>query len=162
MKSPRPKLGLRSMIPTAIGLQSQMYIAYADKDEHTIRKICTDGLRDSLLARMASRQQDMKMTWEHISFNRKCKVMSHRAATLGSDGAAIRQAVIRLDTRQKLSRYRANGEVIAPSEKAKDILEYVVIQKRTIKGKEQDWQIWGTTEETTLEKVRRQRELDLQ
>lgn len=86
--------------------------------------------------------------------NRRPKVMSHRAATLGIDGLAIRQTVVRIDSRQKLSRYRPDGTLIEGSGKEKDILEYVVIQKMTVDGKEREWQVWGTTGETTLQQVR--------
>ncbi|KAI7094388.1 hypothetical protein KC352_g39477, partial [Hortaea werneckii] len=37
---------------------------------------------------------------------------------------------------------------------AKDAVEYVVIQKMIRKGKEGRWMIWGTTEETTMSKIK--------
>ncbi|KAI7490267.1 hypothetical protein KC357_g2029 [Hortaea werneckii] len=37
---------------------------------------------------------------------------------------------------------------------AKDAVEYVVIQKVIRKGKESRWMIWGTTEETTMSKIK--------
>jgi len=35
----------------------------------------------------------------------------------------------------------------------KEVKEYVVIQKRLWKGKEEGWLVWGTTEETTMDKL---------
>ncbi|KAI7567596.1 hypothetical protein KC346_g20701, partial [Hortaea werneckii] len=39
---------------------------------------------------------------------------------------------------------------------AKDAVEYVVIQKMIRKGKEGRWMIWGTTEETTMSKIKQE------
>ena len=37
--------------------------------------------------------------------------------------------------------------------KERDVVEYVVIQRKYWQWDEEEWQIWGTTEETTLEDV---------
>jgi len=39
---------------------------------------------------------------------------------------------------------------------AKESVEYFVIQKSLRRGKEGPWMVWGTAEETTLEKIRRE------
>jgi len=33
--------------------------------------------------------------------------------------------------------------------------EYVVIQRRVMKGKEEPWMVWGTTQETSVDEVLR-------
>ena len=38
----------------------------------------------------------------------------------------------------------------------KKMMEYVVLQKRLIRGKEESWKIWGMTEETKPEDVLRE------
>lgn len=40
--------------------------------------------------------------------------------------------------------------------KPKKVMEYVVLQKRMLRGKEDQWKIWGTTEETKPEDVLRE------
>lgn len=61
----------------------------------------------------------------------------------------------------------ARGREISESEyeqearrEAKESVEYVVIQKKILKSKEGPWKIWGTTEETTLEKLDRENAQD--
>lgn len=79
--------------------------------------------------------------------------MSNRAATLPFDDAGVRQAVVRICSRQRLSRYKADGSLVAGTGEERDVMEYVVIQRMLWEGKENDWMVWGTTEETTLEAI---------
>lgn len=69
------------------------------------------------------------------------------------DGAALRQAVVRISSRQKLSRYARDGTLIKGTGKERDVVEYVVIEKGYWNWKENDWRFWGTTEETSVETV---------
>lgn len=78
--------------------------------------------------------------------------MSDRAARLPIEGAGLRQAVVRIRSRQSLTRFR-EGRVLEGSGQERDVMEYVVIQKRMWKGREEGWLVWGTTEETTVEKL---------
>ncbi len=70
---------------------------------------------------------------------------------MGIEGMGLRQAVVRIASRQRLTRYKADGSVVPGSGREKDTVEYLVIQKKLEKSVEQDWMVWGTTEETTLE-----------
>jgi mitochondrial protein MBA1 len=36
----------------------------------------------------------------------------------------------------------------------KDVVEYVVMQRRMLRGNEEDWKVWGFTEPTTMESMR--------
>lgn len=52
---------------------------------------------------------------------------------------------------------RVEGSLEQMAEKsAKETLEYVVVQKMTVKGKEGPWMIWGFTEETTIDSINRE------
>lgn len=98
-----------------------------------------------------------------------------------SERNGIVQAVVRIRSLQSLqhvkrSTYRdesgrlgvkemrvdTQGHELGPVEEgvvpanAKESVEYIVIQKMLKKGKEGPWMIWGTAEETTLEKIRRE------
>lgn len=70
----------------------------------------------------------------------------------------MRQVVVRLQSRQSLARIirstkgqedlvkKGTGEV-------KDVTEYLVIQRRMLKGKEEPWMVWGTTNESDVTDV---------
>lgn len=66
---------------------------------------------------------------------KRTRLCSHRAVRFPITGAAIRQAVVRIDSRQKLTRWR-NGVVVEGSGKEKDVREYFVVQRRITNWKE--------------------------
>lgn len=53
---------------------------------------------------------------------------------------------------QSLERTPANGSASDTTEKKK-MVEYVVLQRMMLKGKEREWKIWGTVEESKVEDV---------
>ena len=63
-------------------------------------------------------------------------------------GAALRQAVVRLQSRQSLVKLDSNGEVVNGAGEVKQVKEYVVIQRRMWKEKEEPFMVWGTVEES--------------
>jgi len=146
------RLRSRQIAPTAVALHKQMYTAFAEGDTATLKRICAAGLLDSFIARIHARGNEL-VKWELIKYTKRPKIMSHRAATLMKEGDGIRQAVVKLCSKQSLTRYRPNGAVVPGSGKERDVQEYLVIQKALLRGKEDDWIIWGTTEETSLEKL---------
>jgi len=136
-----------------VGLHRQMYSAFAEGDSNTLKTICADGLLENFQARIQSRGRET-LKWELIKYNRKSKVMSNRSASLGMEGIMIRQAVVRINSQQKLTRFKPDGSIVPGTGEVKDVQEYVVIQKKLLQGKEDDWVVWGTTEETTLESIK--------
>lgn len=148
------KINYRTTKPTAQALHSAMYTAFAAKDTATLKRICCDGLYSSFVSRIAARPRGETWNWELVKHTKAPKIMSYRAASLGIERAGIRQAVVRLNTQQRLTRYRADGSVVPGTGEVKDVREYVVIQRILWQGVESEWQVWGTTEETTIEKVR--------
>jgi len=151
-RTTRMKLRFRQTAPAAVALHRQMYSAFAEGDTQTLKKICTDGLLDSFTARIHVRGRET-VKWELVKYNKRPRVMSNRAATFMIDGAGMRQAVVRICSTQRLTRYRPDGTMVPGSGKEKDVQEYVVIQKKLFQGKEEDWMVWGTTEETRLEEL---------
>lgn len=147
------KIHRSQIAPTAIALHREMYTAFAEGDVKTLRKICTDGVYDSFRARIGNRARGEKVVWELVKYNKRAQVVSHRAARLPIEGAAIRQAVVRISSRQKLTRYGPSGAPVKGTGKEKDVVEYVVVQKKYWKWKADDWQVWGTTEETKFEDI---------
>jgi protein MBA1 len=129
-----------------------MYTAFAEGDRLALRKICTDGVFDSFMARIHMRGKE-KVKWELVTYNKPPRIMSNRAATLPIEGAAVRQAVVRISSRQRLTRFKPNGTVVPGTGREKDVVEFVVLQRKFWQWKEDEWQVWGTTEETTMGKV---------
>ncbi|KAM3068253.1 hypothetical protein ACMFMG_009393 [Clarireedia jacksonii] len=142
------------IIPTARGLHDEMYKAFAEGDSKTLRKICAEGLYESFMGRIGVRPRGEKVEWELIRLNGSPKIVSHRAASLPvGKGSYLRQAVVRIASRQKMTRKSRNGEVVPGSGKEKDVVEYLVLQKFYRGFESGEWRVWGTTEETTLDRV---------
>lgn len=147
------KLQRSRIVPSAIALHREMYSAFAAGDRATLRKVCTDSIYDQFRARIASRPRGQKMVWELLRYNKRAKIVSHRSARLPLDGAAVRQAVVRISSRQKLSRYDARGALIEGTGQERDVVEYVVLDKSYFNWQDSDWRVWGTTEETTHDEL---------
>ncbi|KAF8849708.1 hypothetical protein BDZ45DRAFT_634016 [Acephala macrosclerotiorum] len=146
---------LRSTLkPTAVALHRQMYTSFAEGDIALLRRICTDGIYESFRARIGNRPRGETVQWELVKYNKRPRIVSHRGARLPIEGAAVRQAIIQICSRQKLTRSRklkgGEVEVVPGSGKEKDVVEYVVLQQRIEAWKPGSWQVWGTTGETTL------------
>ena len=52
---------------------------------------------------------------------------------------------------------KSDGAIKETKAVPKKVVEYVVLQKRLIQGKEDQWKVWGTTEETKPEDVLREK-----
>jgi len=130
-----------------------MWKAFASGNVETLRNICSAGLFESLRARIARRARGETVEWELVKMNKRPRLASNRVAMFNMDGNAARQAVVRICSRQKLTRYGLDGKIIPGTGEEKDVVEYAVIDKKYYLWKEEPWKIWGTTEETTLEMV---------
>ena len=136
-----------------------MYTNLAEGDVVALRKICVDGIYDTFRSRIAGRRQGERVKWELVRYNARSKVVSHRAARLPVEGVAIRQAVVRIASRQKLVRWvpgnggRGKLQMVEGTGKEKDVVEYLVMQKKCEGWEEGDWMVWGTTQETGLNDV---------
>lgn len=60
--------------------------------------------------------------------------------------------MVRIRSQQTLTRWK-DGVLVPGTGEPKECQEYVVIQKRLWKGKEEGWMVWGTVQETTMEEV---------
>ncbi|RKF59097.1 hypothetical protein GcC1_178005 [Golovinomyces cichoracearum] len=146
-----------SLVPNATALHRQMYIAFSEGDDITLQSICLDGIRDKFRSRIANRPREEKVVWELIKYNKKPRLISSRAAKTPINGVVLRQAVVQICSRQKLTRYtmKRNGQLeqIQGSGKEKDVTEYVVIQRIYEQWQPLNWMIWGTTKEITMADV---------
>lgn len=129
-----------------------MYSAFAEGDVKTLREICADGLYESFTSRIGNRQRGEKVKWELVRYRGRGRVMSNRAGRLPIEGAAVRQVVVRVRSVQTLTRWRG-GKQVEGSGQEREVTEFVVLQRRLIGWREEEWQVWGTTKETGLEEV---------
>lgn len=146
------KLQRKKILPTAIALHKQMYTAFAEKDTKTLRKICSDGIHTSFMARMEARKKDEKWEWSIVKYNGRPRVVSNRMARLPIDGAALHQAVVKIKTKQQLRRWAGEKELAGSTEK--DTVEYLVVQRKIWRWESSEWEVWGTTEESDWEDVK--------
>jgi len=152
--NPRPKLALRNTGRIAQALHTQMYTAFADGDLSLLRKTCCDGLFASFQSRITSRPTGQGLRWNLHQYTRTPRVVSHRAVVLPMvKGAALRQAVVRLQSRQSLTQLRTSGEVEPDTGAVKEVMEYIVVQRRMWKEQEEPWMVWGTIEESDWPRI---------
>ena len=76
-------------------------------DLHTLQQICCEGLLRSFEGRIAVRPRARRLRWRVTKSLKRPKLVSHNAAlsSAGPTGFGIRQAVIRLITRQELETF---------------------------------------------------------
>lgn len=157
LAKPKPKLRLRQTAPTALALHQQMYTAFAEGDLSTLERICADGLlasfRSRIHARWAAGRPQYSLDWTIHKYTRFARVVSNRAIRLPIPDSGLRQAIVRISSSQSLAKYDFHGNLIPGTGEPKDVTEYFVIQKRLINGQETYWEVWGTVEETTVEKL---------
>lgn len=69
--------------------------------------------------------------------------------------SGIRQIVVRMTSRQSMQKSTTTkaGKVVEAPAKVQDCEEYIVIQQLIWNNKPTEWQIWGHTNPTTLEKL---------
>ena len=138
------------MIKTAArNLHHEMYAALAEGDKAALGKICANGLLDSFNLKINNRGTHEKYKWTAERYIGQPKVVSHRVAALSKpmpNESSLRQAVVRIRSRQVLEKVNRRGKKEEVS--AKDMDEYLVIQKLMVEGREGDWVVWGTTHET--------------
>ena len=77
---------------------------------------------------------------------------------------AARQQAEKLRQREKKHEDEAGAVAIAEEAEAtqnaapKTVVEYLVLQKRVVRGEEEDWKVWGFTEESTPSVIARDQE----
>lgn len=123
-------------------------------------KLCCDGLRRELRSRIAKRPRGVEFEWSVHGYPTRPKVLSNRAVVLplptppGVDPrkapkSAFRQAIVRINSEQSISKHFEDGRIEQGQVKPKS--ELFVLQKRMIRGKEENWMVWGTTKENSVE-----------
>ena len=94
------------------------------------------------------------MQWELERYVGQPRVVSNLMGKMPIEGAAVHQAIVRIKSVQKITRYDARGKIMEGSGKAKTVVENVVMHKVYQSWKAGEWKIWGTTPETKYEEVK--------
>ena len=170
----RPKIAARKIPATARTLHKQLFSAFAAGSAPRIAKIAGESLAASLAARISHREVGARLHWSVVRDVRRPRLVSQKAAELpflvDGEKAGARQAVVRVETEQRVvaGRTLAEGErgesdfwsdksgdgVEWGVPKVKTVVEYLVLQRRMIKGVEEPWCIVGFARETTADDIR--------
>ncbi|GAB7345939.1 hypothetical protein MBLNU457_4169t3 [Dothideomycetes sp. NU457] len=147
-------------------LYSEMYTCFAKGNIDAMRPRLCETIYQTLASRIQTRAPNTRLEWKLHQLVGKPWVCSYRVGILSADpkpsneNNVIQQAVVRIKSIQSLKtikrvRNKQSGtteEVVTGGEEQLKI-EYVVIQKMLRKGKPGPWMVWGTTTETTMEKI---------
>ncbi|EFR02538.1 hypothetical protein MGYG_05534 [Nannizzia gypsea CBS 118893] len=162
---------LRERKKKAIELHKDMYTHFASGNLGALQSYCCAGIFQSFVTRVSKRPLNSpELVWKLHKYLRfpssmtitGARVVSDRAAALpGAKGMGIRQAIIRIQSRQSLVTPPAPIDRLGEKqiqeierqqqEKQKDCTEYIVLQRLMIGGKDGEWKVWGLAEETTTE-----------
>ena len=115
-----------------------------------LKRVCLDGLVASFRIRINARQYNESLQWKLHKYIGRPRIVSTNIVSLEIQKSALYQVVVRIKSMQSLERTLENDSASDATEQ-KAILEYVVLQKRMLRGEEGIWKIWGTIEETKVE-----------
>lgn len=113
----------------------------------TLADVCHEGLLTSFRTRINVRPPKESLQWTLHKYGRFSRIVSTNIATLEIEESAIYQVVVKLKSTQSLAQIPANGLTTNMTEERK-VVEYVVLQRIMLNGKEGKWKIWGTIEES--------------
>lgn len=114
----------------------------------TLHKICGVGLLESFNKRLLIRGNKTVVRWQLDSYLGHTRAVSHKVAQYRPFADLNRrQVVFRIHSRQRVTRMRrSDGTVL--EETVRDVVEYLVLEKRRVQGVESSWFVWGTTTES--------------
>lgn len=137
-------------------LHARLGQAMAAGDRGELRVIAMPRLYDTLATTLSKRDKNARYTWE-ILRTHGARLAGHRCAMLPAPyppNMVVEQAVIAIDTTQKLQRVDARtGEADPESVKVQRRVEYFGIHRswNSKTNVADDWAVLGNTKETTLQ-----------
>ncbi|KAF3930296.1 hypothetical protein ABW20_dc0110053 [Dactylellina cionopaga] len=144
----------KDIIPSAEALHRNMYTAFARGDLETLSQICGRDLYHTFRSRIISRPPNVQFSWKFSEYNSSSKIFSHKIGMMGEgkvDENSIRQAVVRIDSTQTLTK-GINGKVVKGTGEPVRTTEFVVLHKRRKRDvPETPWVIWGTVQESGMD-----------
>lgn len=148
------KLENRQLVPRALQLHQDMWVAFARGDIKALSRVCVPGIGTKLCNSIVARSRNEQLEWELVRMLRKPKLVMHRVASVDTNGTALRQAIVRIRSVQKLTRF-VNGKVVGGTGIEKDCDEYFVIDQRYVRYQQGPWRVWGTATETVVGKEKK-------
>lgn len=118
----------------------------------TLKKVCEEGLLASFRTRINARPSKESLQWTLHKYVSSPRIVSTNVVKLEIEKSALCQVVVKIKSVQSLERTPADG-LASDMTQEKKMVEYVVLQRMMLKGKEGDWKIWGTIEESKVEDV---------
>lgn len=117
-----------------------------------MKNICHEGLLASFHARIKARSSEERLQWtlhKYIGFPR---IVSTNIYPLEIESSALYQVVVKIRSLQTLERMPAK-DLAGNARETKKMIEYLVLQRTMLKGKEGEWKIWGTAEESKVDEA---------
>lgn len=173
---PKPALNRAEARKVAVDLHQKVYENFALGTLDPIQSYALPGFIASLRGRLAQRPGGTQLKWFLHEHKKKAKLVSYKIGLIPGakdetkyERKGVIQAVVRIHSLQSLLHVRrgkntretlldAQGRRIWWTEQearkqAKEVVEYVVMQKPLKNSREGQWKLWGTTEETTVPKL---------
>ncbi|KAI0547555.1 hypothetical protein F4679DRAFT_361492 [Xylaria curta] len=157
---PKFRSGKRSCIPAAKALHMQMSEAVAAGDKETLRRICSNGLFQTLAGAIDSRSPGTRTEWELVRYDNKLRFpriadfrVTYQPKGVGTQMRILKQAVVSISSVQRLMRYDNRGALVPGSERERHMMEHLVLQSVVHDGTYETgpWQLWGTLPEMSFE-----------
>lgn len=160
------KASRAGVVDAALDLHAAMShdLAYGGASEKAhLAQFCVPKLARSLVAAIESRPSGKQYRWERLELTGKPfwpRIVDHKwtEVDLGVK-LSFRQAVVGIQSRQRLTELDAKGRVV--SAKEMELREYVVLWSKVDKINRvmNEWQLYGTLKETTWEDMQKEKDL---
>jgi protein MBA1 len=149
-----------------------LYTALARGDEDTLKDIACVSILAEYRIQIARRKPGETVHWKLVKYvGLPPRIVSHKCGQMGMDFGGlplgIQQVVVKMQSIQqmktvisgrkvdRLGRTTAKEEAVKEEEedidwsgaKEKTVTEYIVIQRRLLKGVMEDWRVWGFAKE---------------
>ncbi|KIX92111.1 uncharacterized protein Z520_12195 [Fonsecaea multimorphosa CBS 102226] len=167
-KKMRKPLELSQRHQIARDLHKEFHEALGEGDLKRLQAICCEGLLAQARTRVEQRKafRRTKEPWKMMSYSgiqypawlerwplsvflpkASTRVVSDRLAPLPFADTYLRQCIVRIRSVQNYFLADRDKDSILKH------IDYVVIQKMTIKGEEGPWKVWGLTEPSTMKEI---------
>jgi protein MBA1 len=122
--------------------------------------MCTSGVAEGFRNRIAARPPGVTAEWT-LKDKYKVSLISNHPVMIslpGYEDTGVQQIVFRIQTTQNLT-YRSTSkgskyEGLGFDSPGAPVTDYFVLQRRVVRGKFQDWKVWGFANEWDLETIK--------
>jgi protein MBA1 len=168
------KIQSRTIVPAAKDLHKQLYTAFAEGDVKKLKDITAETLLETFRSRLSQRKPHERVSWELVKYKGWTRKVMHVTVpypmNVGGLPVGLQQAVVKIRSVQRMrtgsvpqqkqkgaipaaTATNTDTEVVWGEPKEKTVTEYVVIQRQLVKGKQDDWHIWGFAKEFDIKEL---------